>query len=60
MEAPCLNCKDRHPGCHDRCETYQKYRKQKDEANERKRMEGAIDGYQIAQMRKSVKKRRKH
>ena len=22
MSAPCRNCKDRHPACHDKCKTY--------------------------------------
>jgi hypothetical protein len=25
FEAPCLNCQDRHIGCHGKCEKYLKY-----------------------------------
>lgn len=28
-EAPCKNCSDRDFGCHERCETYQKFKKER-------------------------------
>ena len=29
-KAPCLNCQNRHLGCHDDCEKYNAYRKEQD------------------------------
>jgi hypothetical protein len=26
MRPPCLNCKTRHLGCHDKCDRYKKYK----------------------------------
>ena len=33
MNAPCRNCPDRNPGCHDQCERYQEYRAWAQEKN---------------------------
>lgn len=30
MKAPCMNCPDRSPGCHGRCERYKAFRGEKD------------------------------
>jgi len=33
----CLNCKQRHLGCHDYCEDYQKFKKERENANKKER-----------------------
>lgn len=35
MTPPCKDCPQRQLGCHDRCESYGKYRKSREEARER-------------------------
>lgn len=32
ITGPCLDCEERHPGCHSECEKYLEYRKKLDEA----------------------------
>lgn len=32
MTSPCMNCAERAPGCHGRCERYQAYRESRDQA----------------------------
>ena len=36
-DKPCYKCTDRHPNCHDKCERYQKVRKELDRINEARR-----------------------
>jgi hypothetical protein len=33
--APCKDCQEREPGCHDRCEKYQEFRKTRREFNQK-------------------------
>lgn len=42
-KAPCLNCEDRNPGCHSRCEKYISYREKQIEYNKLKAKERMID-----------------
>lgn len=44
-KVPCLNCPDRHVGCHDRCEKYQSWNKEHQEYLKVKRQQEAIDIY---------------
>lgn len=32
-QSPCKDCSERHPGCHDRCEGYQEYKKEQFDYN---------------------------
>ena len=34
---PCIDCNERHPGCHDTCEKYYTYKLQNEEIKERQR-----------------------
>lgn len=38
-KAPCLNCEDRNPGCHSRCEKYISYKEDQIEYNKLKTKE---------------------
>ena len=42
---PCLNCGDRHVGCHDRCVKYQSWNKEHQEYLKVKRKQEEIDIY---------------
>ena len=47
LEVPCFQCKDRHMGCHGKCEKYaafvKKNRKQKEEMFKEKEITGALN-----------------
>lgn len=40
--APCKGCIGRNPGCHDRCEDYQEWRKERTELNELRHKQAEI------------------
>ena len=37
VEPPCLDCPDRAPGCHDRCERFAEYKRRLEEIKGKKR-----------------------
>lgn len=37
IESPCLDCPDRAPGCHDKCERYAEYKRKVDEIKSRRK-----------------------
>jgi hypothetical protein len=37
MSENCLNCRERHPACHDSCSTYKEFKKKRDEINVKRR-----------------------
>lgn len=51
MNAPCKDCKDRNPGCHDKCDKYLEYKKSRDELSEM-RQKALEDYYATAKKRK--------
>lgn len=57
-ESKCKTCKPpvRHPGCHDTCEFFIKWKQELDELNERIRKNKWLDGLSRTTRRKSSKK----
>lgn len=39
MKAPCQNCPDRYPGCHDLCVKYKDYREELEEYRKKQRLD---------------------
>lgn len=51
MTHNCKDCKKRYPGCHDRCESYQAYKKQREEINKNRQLE-KLNGVKYSTSRK--------
>ena len=47
MGSPCKGCDRRAEGCHSSCESYQKFRQERDKANARRNEEVELVGYII-------------
>lgn len=47
MRAPCMNCQNRHLGCHGQCEAYKAFRAQRDAANAEKQKDASVLDYVI-------------
>lgn len=45
---PCKGCEERFPACHDSCEKYQAWKKDREEAKEKRRKYNAIEGVVIS------------
>lgn len=45
MDAPCRDCKDRHVGCHARCERYIAFNEEQKELRKKKRSGFEYTGY---------------
>lgn len=60
MKSNCINCNERHPGCHDHCQSYQDARKAHEEMKEKKRERDL--GYKLAAdvQRTAVRKWNRH
>lgn len=58
---PCKDCKNHtvEPNCHTNCELYKKYKKDKEEINERKKKLNALDCWFFDSLSKNVNERRK-
>ena len=41
--APCKDCKDRHIGCHSKCEKYLEYKKELQKAKHREKIDKKIE-----------------
>ena len=41
--APCKDCKDRHVGCHGKCEKYLEYKKELQKAKRREKIDKKIE-----------------
>ena len=41
--APCKDCKDRHIGCHSKCEKYLEYKKEVQKAKHREKIDKKIE-----------------
>ena len=41
--APCKDCKDRHVGCHGKCEKYLEYKKELQKAKHREKIDKKIE-----------------
>ena len=41
--APCKDCKDRHVGCHSKCEKYLEYKKELQKAKHREKIDKKIE-----------------
>ena len=59
MGHKCKDCKERYLGCHDYCESYQKYRKKRNEINDRRLRERelASDDRLAANQAKKLKRK---
>jgi len=44
-KSPCLNCPDRHPGCHSTCDKYQQFKQKKEEERKNRRVSREYDAY---------------
>ena len=55
-ESPCLNCEERHDGCHSKCERYLSYRAELDRINEERFRESEHEGRLNAYHRETVRK----
>ncbi len=44
-KAPCKDCEDRHPACHDKCERFADFRKEIDRIKEAKRQHMIREGW---------------
>lgn len=47
MKFPCKNCPKRYPGCHDKCEDYQKAKHENDSARKALQSKRNIEAYSI-------------
>lgn len=61
---PCKECTtDRHPGCHDKCEKFQEYRKALDERNQtisaQKNEHAELWAFKVASIARQNKKHKK-
>lgn len=43
----CKDCKDRHIGCHGKCESYKEFQRRNAEINKRKRFENGLHSYEM-------------
>ena len=57
IDAPCKDCEERHDVCHDHCEKYQEYKKER-ELIRKARAESVATGAQIFDASDRMKKRR--
>lgn len=44
-KSPCLDCPDRHPGCHSTCDKYQQFKQKKEEERKNRRVSREYDAY---------------
>ena len=56
---PCKDCKNRSPGCHDRCEAYMAVKREHDEVKRKRDEALMIDRMNAASARKGTSIRRK-
>lgn len=56
MNSPCKDCKERHLGCHSRCEAYQSYRAANIKRNEENHLRNEIKRYQFEFHERYIKK----
>ena len=59
IQSPCKDCPDRRVLCHSECEKYIKYRSKLDEINAALLEESEITSWQIQQVKRSVKRRKR-
>lgn len=45
MSKACVNCDKRYPGCHSKCETYQKYRQEIEKGKGKRQHDYEYKGY---------------
>lgn len=59
--SPCLECKDREPGCHGSCERYIEWKKTAEAYGQARRdhHKDSVFGYELAQSNKLEKEKRK-
>lgn len=55
--APCKKCENRSLGCHSMCDKYLKFKKQRNELNDKKVAQGLIDSYFFEKFNKRMKNR---
>ena len=56
--APCKDCQEREPGCHDRCEKYQEFQKKNAAERDRRYRENEVDRYIGEKYDKAARKAR--
>lgn len=59
IESPCKDCPDRYLGCHDRCEKYQAFKKDKNNYKEELAKTKEKYAYFIKRAKEDVEKRRR-
>lgn len=57
--APCLNCPDREPGCHGKCELYAEWRRPFEVAKDAKRKNVDADSFRHEGVKKCINRRYK-
>lgn len=57
-DAPCKDCKDRHPACHDTCERYKAFKQPFLDATEKRLQAGEVSDYYHSRRTKAIRARR--